>query len=46
MTKTDNKERILKAVRGKEKNNNIHKLTHQNHSRFLNKNIKSKKGIE
>jgi hypothetical protein len=44
-TSTKNRERILKAVR--EKNtNNIQRQTHQNHSRFLNGNLKSKNGME
>jgi hypothetical protein len=42
---TENRERILKAVRQK-KTNKIQKETHQNHSRFLNGNLKSKKGME
>jgi hypothetical protein len=30
----------------KRKTNNIQKLIHQNHSRFLNRNLKSKNGME
>jgi hypothetical protein len=42
-TSTETRERILKAVR--DKTNNIQRQTHQNHSRLLNKNIKSKKSL-
>jgi hypothetical protein len=40
-TSTENRERILKVVRRKN-------ITYkgQNHSRFLNRNLKSKKGME
>jgi hypothetical protein len=38
-TSTENRERILKAVRGK--TNNIQRWTYQNHRRFLNGNLKS-----
>jgi hypothetical protein len=44
-TSTGTRERILKAVREK-KTNNIQRQIHQNHSRFLNRNIKSKKKME
>jgi hypothetical protein len=44
-TSTETRERILKAVREK-KTNNIQRQTHQNHSRLLNRNIKSKKSME
>jgi hypothetical protein len=43
-TSTETRERILKAVREK-KTNNIQKQTLQNHSRLLNRNIKSKKKL-
>jgi hypothetical protein len=43
-TSTETRERTLKAVR--EKTNNIQSQTHQNHSRLLNRNIKSKKSME
>jgi hypothetical protein len=42
-TSTETRERILKAIR--EKTNNIQRQTHQNHSRLLNRNIKSKKSL-
>jgi hypothetical protein len=41
-TSTETKERILKAVR---KTNNIQRQTHQNHSRLLNRNIKSQNSL-
>jgi hypothetical protein len=44
-TSTETGEKILKAVR-EEKTNNIQRQTHQNHSRLLNRNIKSKKSME
>jgi hypothetical protein len=44
-TSTETRERILKAVREK-KPNNIQRQIHQNHSRLLNRNIKSKKSME
>jgi hypothetical protein len=44
-TTTENRERLWKAGREK-KTNNITRKTHQNHSRFLNGNLKIKKGME
>jgi hypothetical protein len=41
-TNTETQERILKAVK-REKTNNIQRQAHQNNSRILNRNIKSKK---
>jgi hypothetical protein len=41
----ETRERILKAVREK-KTNDIQRYTHQNHSRLLNGNLKSKKSME
>jgi hypothetical protein len=45
MTSTETRERIMKAVREK-KTNNIQRKSPQNHSRFLNRNIKSKMSLE
>jgi hypothetical protein len=42
-TSSETRERILKTVR--EKKTNIQRQTHQNHSRLLNRNIKSKKSL-
>jgi hypothetical protein len=44
-TSTETRERILKAVKEK-KTDNIQRQTHQNHSRLLNRNIKSQKSME
>jgi hypothetical protein len=41
-TSTENRERILKAVREK-KTNNIQRKTHQNHSRFITETLKAKR---
>jgi hypothetical protein len=38
--------RLEKEYCKREKTNNIQRETHQNHSRFLNRNIKSKKSME
>jgi hypothetical protein len=46
-TSTENKERILKAVREKNQSENSNtKVNPSSNSRFLNKNIKRKKGME
>jgi hypothetical protein len=42
-TSTDTQERTLKAVKQKKKN--IQRQNHENHSRLLNRNIKSKKSL-
>jgi hypothetical protein len=44
-TKTETRERTLKARREK-KTINTQRQTHQNYSRLLNRNIKSKKSME
>jgi hypothetical protein len=43
-TSTETRERILKAI--KEKKQRTYKITHQNNSRLLNRNIKSKKNFK
>jgi hypothetical protein len=44
ITSTETRERILKVAREKKKSN-LQRETHQNHSRFLSRNIKSKKSM-